>query len=160
MNNSFARIIEGMTTTLRQEVLTRLHDDYARGQVYGVINLLNNLTLRADWSVRFLRQEVQATLEALQQARALSETYGVRDFPAPFAFDAGLDTEGLLKQREQANEQLIEGLRCLWANQTALSQPQCEAIETLLRTAMRREVEVELKHLAKPMFAEMSQGSE
>ena len=41
MNNSFARLIDGMNATLRKEVLTRLDDEFARGQVFGIINLLN-----------------------------------------------------------------------------------------------------------------------
>lgn len=160
MNNSFPRIIDGMTATLRQEVLTRLQDEFARGQVYGVINLLNNLRLRADWSVGFLRQEVQATQDALRAAHALFASYGLSGFPSPLSVDMSLDTEGLLKLRESGNERVIEGLRTLWANQARLTTEQGEAIEQLLRSAMRREVEIELKHLAKPMFAEMSQGSE
>ena len=52
MNNSFARLIDGMNATLRSEVLTRLDDEFARGQVFGVINLLNTFKVRADWSVQ------------------------------------------------------------------------------------------------------------
>ena len=54
MNNSFARLIDGMNATLRKEVLTRLDDEFARGQVFGVINLLNTFKVRADWSAGFL----------------------------------------------------------------------------------------------------------
>ena len=41
MNNSFVRLIDGMCATLRAEVLARLDDEFARGQVFGVISLLN-----------------------------------------------------------------------------------------------------------------------
>jgi hypothetical protein len=68
MNNSFERLIDGMTVTLRSEVLTRLDDEFARGQVFGIINLLNNMRLRADWSVNFLQQEVNAQREALERS--------------------------------------------------------------------------------------------
>src|SRR6185436_14536898 len=50
MNNSFPRLIDGMCATLRSEVLPRLDDEFARGQVFGVINLLNTLKVRASWS--------------------------------------------------------------------------------------------------------------
>ena len=36
MNNSFARLIDGTCTTLRAEVLSRIDDEYARSQVWGV----------------------------------------------------------------------------------------------------------------------------
>eukprot|EP01036_Dinobryon_divergens_P053947 gene53947-72090_t len=37
-----------MNATLRSEVLSRLDDGFARGQVFGVINLLNTFKVRAD----------------------------------------------------------------------------------------------------------------
>ena len=56
MNNSFGRLIDGMNATLRKEVLSRLDDEFARGQVFGIINLLNTFKVRADWSAGFLLQ--------------------------------------------------------------------------------------------------------
>ena len=40
MNNSFPRLIDGMCATLRTEVLSRLDDEFARGQVFGVITAI------------------------------------------------------------------------------------------------------------------------
>ena len=60
MNNSFARLIDGMNATLRKEVLTRLDDEFARGQVFGIINLLNTFKVRADWSAGFLLEQIAA----------------------------------------------------------------------------------------------------
>ncbi|HWK84367.1 MAG TPA: hypothetical protein VNS61_11595 [Caldimonas sp.] len=68
MNNSFPRLIDGMCATLRSEMLTRLDDEFARGQVYGVINLLNTFKVRADWSAAFLQQQIEAQRSALQGA--------------------------------------------------------------------------------------------
>jgi hypothetical protein len=48
----------------------------------------------------------------------------------------------------------------LWSDPQGISKEQKASIEVALRRAMRSEVEVEPKHLAKPMFAEMSQGTE
>ena len=72
MNNSFSRLIDGMCATLRGEVLTRLDDEFARGQVYGVINLLNTFKARADWSAGFLLAQIDAQDEALQALRPLT----------------------------------------------------------------------------------------
>ena len=71
MNNSFARLIDGMNATLRKEVLTRLDDEFARGQVFGVINLLNTFKARADWSAGFLLQQIEAQRTALDGVAAL-----------------------------------------------------------------------------------------
>ena len=68
MNNSFGRLIDGMCATLRSEVLTRVHDEYARSQVYGVLNVLNTFKVRADWSAAFLLQQLQAQQQALALA--------------------------------------------------------------------------------------------
>ena len=71
MNNSFDRLIDGMCVTLRTEVLTRLDDEFARGQVFGVINLLNTFTVRADWSAEFLSQQIAGQGGAIDAAMAL-----------------------------------------------------------------------------------------
>ena len=72
MNNSFPRLIDGMCATLRSEVLTRLDDEFARGQVFGIINLLNTFKSRADWSTDFLSQQLAVQCEALQQVKSLT----------------------------------------------------------------------------------------
>ncbi len=71
MNNSFPRLIDGMCTTLREEVLPRLDDEFARGQVFGVINLLNTFRARADWSAGFLLAQIAAQQQALDSVAAL-----------------------------------------------------------------------------------------
>ena len=71
MNNSFGRLIDGMCATLRSEVLTRLDDEFARGQVFGVINLLNTFKVRADWSAGFLLEQIAAQRTALDAVTAL-----------------------------------------------------------------------------------------
>ena len=71
MNNSYTRLIDGMTATLRQEVLTRLDDEFARGQVFGIINLLNTMRLRADWSVNFLHQQISAQRDAFSKVTSV-----------------------------------------------------------------------------------------
>ena len=72
MNNSFGRLIDGMCATLRTEVLARLDDEFARGQVYGVINLLNTFKVRADWSAGFLLEQIAAQQDALDAIRTLT----------------------------------------------------------------------------------------
>ena len=40
MNNSLPRLIDGMVATLRKEVIPHIEGDFARGQAYGVIYML------------------------------------------------------------------------------------------------------------------------
>jgi hypothetical protein len=166
MNNSFERLIDGMTATLRSEVLTRLEDEFARGQVFGVINLLNNMRIRADWSVNFLHDEVNAQRQALTLAQ---ESLAKQGASLPMCqgkvittelLPPTLDAPTLLQLREEGNAALQTVLHWLWSKPPGLQVQQVGEIESAVRRAMRTEVELEIRHLAKPMFAEMSQGSE
>lgn len=71
MNNSFERLIDGMVATLRVEVLPRLADEFARGQVFGVINVLNNLRIRAEWAPGLLHEQVAIQRRAFAAIDAL-----------------------------------------------------------------------------------------
>ena len=163
MNNSFGRLIDGMNATLRKEVLARLDDEFARGQVFGIINLLNTFKVRADWSAGFLLQQLDAQRTALDGVAALMQdraeaaslpTLPTGGVPQPVPIDA------LLAARDDGNRAIGELLGWLDARRNALTPPIAEQIETLLRTAMRAEVSIELKNAPRPLFAEMSSGSE
>lgn len=160
MNNSFPRLIDGMCATLRSEVLTRLDDDFARGQVFGVINLLNTFKARADWSVGFLAEQVGLQCATLEQVRALSQ--GLPDVPETPVTPAPtvISGEQLLAQRDELNRQIGHWLQWLADHRASLPEAQAQAIEAPLRLIMRREIEIELKHSPRPLFAEMSSGQE
>jgi hypothetical protein len=163
MNNSFPRLIDGMCATLRAEVLPRLTDDYARSQVFGVINLLNTFRVRADWSAGFLLQQIAAQHEALQgiadllrNAPAQFEWPAVPALPAP----AATPVADLLAERDAGNRAVGAWSAWLDANRASLDAPRAERIDQLLRAAMRAEVAIELKNAPRPLFAEMSSGTE
>ena len=157
MNNSFARLIDGMCATLRAEVLTRLDDEFARGQVFGVINLLNTFRSRADWSAGFLLQQISAQQAALDGVAAL-----MKDAPAAAPIDRPVATPiaELLALRDQGNRRIGELLAWLHDQRARLAPEAADRAESLLRQAMRAEIEIELKHSPRPLFAEMSSGSE
>ena len=160
MNNSFPRLIDGMCATLRGEVLTRLDDAFARGQVFGVINLLNTLKARADWSAGFLLQQLAAQQSALNGAAALlsdlpaAPTEPVSDLPVatPIA--------DLLTLRDDGNRRIGNLLAWLDAQAASLAPEVAAQAEALLREAMRAEMQIELKNSPRPLFAEMSSGAE
>ncbi len=147
MNNSFARLIDGMCATLRQEVLTRLDDDFARGQVFGVINLLNTFKVRADWSAGFLVQQLAAQQQAFDALAALPGMPALPQGPLP----PTTPIAELLARRDEGNRVIVALLR-------AGALP--EGAEAVLRRAMRAEVDLELKNSPRPLFAEMSSGRE
>jgi hypothetical protein len=163
MNNSFPRLIDGMCATLRSEVLTRLDDEFARGQVFGVINLLNTFKVRADWSAAFLLQQLEAQRAALHGvARALRDVPAEPGWPALPKPEAPASTPvaDLLAMRDDGNRALAAWSAWVDEHRAALAPGQAEQIDAQLRKAMLAEVEIELKNSPRPLFAEMSSGTE
>ena len=159
MNNSFPRLIDGMSATLRAEVLSRIDDEYARSQVYGVINLLNTFKVRADWSAGFLAEQIDAQHAALAVAAdAMAGVGAGAQVPAVAvrAAPVAVPIATLLAERDAGNHAIAELMAWLDAHRAELPSPQAERMEVALRDAMRAEVEIELKHSPRPMFAEMS----
>lgn len=155
MNNSFGRLIDGMCATLRTEVLARLDDEFARGQVYGVINLLNTFKVRADWSAGFLLEQIAAQQDALDAIRTLT------GLPLPAAPPPVTTPVSELLARRDAGNRALESALAWLDSPAADSDPgQRAEVETHLRRALRAEVDLELKHAPRPLFAEMSSGKE
>jgi hypothetical protein len=165
MNNSFARLVDGMCATLRSEVLTRIDDEFARSQVYGVISLLNTFKVRADWSSAFLTQQIDAQREALLQVTELLHRSPVAD-QAPKAdipdVPSPTSVADLLAARDRANLSIGQLLAWLHDDPGArqVSAEDGAALQQALRSAMRAEVDIELKYASRPMFAEMSGAAE
>ena len=152
MNNSFARLIEGMCQQLQHEVLPRVDDEYARSQLWGVINALNTFQVRADWSTPLLIEQVAAQHRTLAEVSALWP-----DAPAVPPAPADVPTvESLMALREQGNRAIGW---CLERLSNAGAEPPSDAqlrAQASLRAAMRTEVELELKYSPRPLFAQMS----
>lgn len=160
MNNSFTRLIDGTTTTLRAEVLPRIDDEYARSQVWGVINLLNTLKVRADWSAGFLLQQLEAQRKALATAaEALGGASGLPgDVPGPVPQIPTADE--LMAARDHGNLVIARLLGWLDKPPLGLDAAALAVAETALLGAMRAEVEIELKNSPRPLFAQMSGAAE
>lgn len=155
MNNSFPRLIDGMCATLRSEVLTRLDDEFARGQVFGVINLLNTFKARADWSAGYLLQQIAAQRTALDGVATL-----LADVSAAGPLPLTTPIAELLALRDEQNARIGALLARLDAERSTLAPETSAKAEALLRQAMRAEVDLELKSAPRPLFAEMSSGTE
>jgi hypothetical protein len=160
MNNSFPRLIDGMCATLRSEVLSRLDDEFARGQVFGIINLLNTFKVRADWSVGFLSEQVNAQCDAINQARELLA--GISDAPEfaerfPISPISSIEISAM---RDDGNRIIGQMMEWLSLQRDCLPRELLNDIEQPLRQSMRKEIEIELKNSPRPLFAEMSSGKE
>lgn len=158
MNNSLARLIEGMVATLRSEVIPQIGSEFARGQAFGVIYLLNSIRLRAEWSGAFYREQLAAQVEL---AGALTPLLASLDAPL-LPEQAAPDTDGLtLEALRDANDGRICALiEWLGNNADSLGPERKAAIESALHNYMDRQLKFELSTSAKPMFAEISSGSE
>jgi hypothetical protein len=156
MNNSLTRIVEGMAATLRQEVIPFVGNDFARGQAFGVIYMLNSIALRASWSPEFVREQIIAQLALCD---ALVPLLAGAEAPAlPRAPDALLSLKELEALRDD-NEGRICTL-IIWHGETNRDTQASAAIEAHVRQYMDRALKHELLTSARPMFAEMSSGSE
>lgn len=163
MNNSFPRLIDGVCATLRSEVPERISDEYARSQVYGVINLLNTFKVRADWSAGFLLRQIEAQRVALAVA---AEVFAAAAPPTPAPALAVPDMPvatpitDLLALRDEGNRALSAAGAWLDQHGGELAAADAQRLAGALQTAMRAEVEIELQHSPRPMFAEMSGAAE
>jgi hypothetical protein len=157
MNNSYSRLIDGTIATLRTEVLPRIDDDYARSQVWGVVNLLNTLKVRGDWSSSFLLQQLEAQRRGL--AGAVEALAGAPGLPADVALSAVPvvpPVSELLAARDQGNLLIGRLLEWLAEPRAGIDAAAQAAAEAALVGAMRAEVETELKSSPRPLFAQMS----
>ncbi|HEY2417931.1 MAG TPA: hypothetical protein VGH84_08425 [Steroidobacteraceae bacterium] len=154
MNNSLPRLYEGMAATLAERILPHIDDDFARGQAYGVIYLLQCLSLRTDWSDAYLQPQwnaLQATGERLAPL--------LRDVQGAPAVDAPVSAGATLHQRCEAGRAAL----CAaydWAERHPADLP-VDALKAI-RAVWQGFIEADLKHelsqrVALP-YSEMSTG--
>lgn len=159
MNNSFERLIEGMVNTLRKEVIPHVKGEYARGQAYGVIYMLNSIGLRASWSPDYFRAQL-AMLDAMNiDLQPL--LVGTQAPPLPVVDLASpASIEVLQLSLEQGHERVCGLLDWLAAPQSTLTDEDVQSIEAIIKVYMGKQVAWEIKTTAKPMFAQISKGEE
>ncbi|WP_428629991.1 hypothetical protein [Sphingopyxis sp.] len=148
MNNSFARLIDGMVEVLRRDVIPAMDGEFARGQAYGVIFMLESLKLRGDWSSAFLGEQV-AALQALHNAIAAAP-----DLPAAMPIVSAPAAPDIAS-RDLGDSQVADLIDWLAA------QPSPHpAIQSAIDAYLTRQIRHELTTSARPMFAEISLGRE
>jgi hypothetical protein len=140
MNNSIERLVDGMIATLRREVIPATHGEFARGQAFGVIYMLESLKLRVDWSASYLSEQQSAWAE-LGDAVAAS---GLPEGLAPPA-EAAADGDAWICEAYD------------WLAAKGVTE---SPLKAALDAYLHRCIGHEIRTSARPMFAEMSLGRE
>ncbi|MEA2624218.1 MAG: hypothetical protein QOD06_263 [Candidatus Binatota bacterium] len=159
MTNSLERIFDSVLKALEAEVLPRLDDEFARGQLHGAIELLGNLKTRVEWSTARLHAEAAARLElASEVERLLGDARSL----APARPEAALDqprvsSAELEAIRERLDHWLGEVLRFVAAHRGDLGGRAAE-VEAAIVAILRAELKAEVKLTPPPRFGEISRG--
>lgn len=158
MNNSLKRLIEGMVVTLRSQIIPHVGTEFARGQAFGVIYMLNSIGLRAEWSTGFYREQLAAQAQLRDTLLPLIDGMDARRLPEAATPDA--DSPAMEAQRDANEERICELIAWLVDNTARIGESKANAIEAALKHYVNRQLKFELSTSAKPMFAEISSGAE
>ena len=156
MNNSYDRILTGLTETLRGVVLPELKGEFVRGQVFGVIYMLNFLRLRGAWAAAYLDPQLTALDEL---AAELGTLQGLpADAPRPVSAAHPGDAEASQALRDEGDAQVAALID--WPGMALLDSATRAAAEAAIKRYINRQLRHELQTSARPMFAEISTGEE
>lgn len=158
MNNSLVRLIDGMVATLRAEVIPQVGTEFARGQAFGVIYMLNSIRLRAEWSGSFYGEQLAAQLELADTLKPLTVNSHAPALPEAAA--PGMPGKALEALRDSNDGRICALIEWMTNNIATLGEERGAAFEAALHRYMDRQSKFELTTSAKPMFAEMSAGAE
>jgi hypothetical protein len=157
LNNSLARLIDGMTATLRREVIPHVEGDYARGQAFGVIYMLNSLKLRASWSNAFLGGQLQVLAGASRALEAVAADLPGAPRPDVQAPKDLPDAAALEAMRDEGDAKLCALIAWLADH----GPPEVVArAQRIVDEYIDKQTKYELATSARPMFVEMSGGAE
>ena len=159
MNNSLPRLIDGMVATLRKEIIPRIEGEFARGQAFGVIYMLNSLKLRCSWSDTFLAGQLKAlqglsdelaTLAPRLPGAPLPDVHTPADLPEPGALEA---------LRDAGDAKLCALIDWIAAHRESLSPEAASQAEKIIDKYLAGQANYEISTSAKPMFVEISGGA-
>ena len=155
MNISLERLFEGIIATLRADVIPNVTDAYARGQAVGVIDVLNNIATRVEWS----RQPVVRSLHAKRDL--LKAVHGLVPAEAKSA-DMAIDPEASTAELEEVAASLDAAICDIVAtlNDRAGTSEAARKALALIGAAMHDELVTQMKSTRKPLFAEIAAGAE
>lgn len=158
MNNSLARIIDGMIATVRSEIIARLDDEFARGQAYGVVDLLNNLKPRIDWLVTPLYEEVADQRALLEKLSAALVGHEPPRLAEPVAVLPGATAFEIEQLRNRLDAFICEWIDWLAARREELPALAVTSAELALKQHMQAQLKREMSLTPKPLFAEIARN--
>lgn len=156
MKIAFSRVVAAAAESLRRDVAPTLTDDYARGQVHAVVNLLKTLELRADWSAAFYTAQLARQSQAIDAvARLLARHTDL--FPGRGPERPGAMTVGeLFDALEAGSRQIVAMAKWARENRSRLRDDDRAAIEAALEAAMKSLNDEEWRHVAPQTLALLS----
>jgi hypothetical protein len=160
VNNSLPRLIDGMIATLRREIIPNIEGDFARGQAFGVIYMLNSIQRRATWSNRFLDEQLRALSKASHDLHALATELPGAPLPAVTEPLDLPDASTLEATRNAGDEQLCRMIDWLAEQREALPAAVAARADAIIDDYLNRQLKWEIETSAKPMFTEISRGRE
>ena len=160
MNNSLNRLLAGTIATLKSEIIPRLDDEFARGQAYAIIDLINNLQPRIDWLITPLYEEVRAQRQLLEQLQAVFATASIR---IPITLQAaviepGMPAHALEQLRNALDNQICMAIDWLAQRRAQLPPELFAPADALLKQHLRTSIKRETNMTAKPLFGEIAKG--
>jgi hypothetical protein len=162
MSKSFDLLVDGMVEALRTHVLPKSSDDFARGQVFSIINALNGLKMAADWKAGPLLDQVRLQDKAFSEVKRLAGKMEHPFIPVTPRIESGtVDPPQLEMLRDEGDRQLGELL--IWAAGAAARAVDPDAareIERALRSFMCDQLKVELGTTARSMLHQIATGEE
>lgn len=158
MNNSLARIIDGMIATVRSEIIARLEDEFARGQAYGVVDLLNNLKPRIDWLVTPLYEEVAEQRALLERLATALAGYDVPRLAESAEVLPGATASEIEQLRNRLDDHICEWIDWLASRREALPAGAVKEAEQALKQHMQAQLRREMSLTPKPLFAEIARN--
>ena len=159
MNNSLARLLDGVIETLRQDILPDLQGEFVRGQVFGVIYALKSIKLRAAWSPAFLLEQLAALDELAADIAGL--TPSLPGLP-PLAIDQDrpCDATRLEAIKDEGDRAVCMIIAWLHDKRGTVPDAQHLQLDGMIQAYVHRQLKHDIATSAKPMFAEISSGIE
>jgi hypothetical protein len=157
MNNSLHRMIDGIIEALRGDVLPHIGDPYARAQAIGIVDVLNHLRPRLDWSREPLLQEIASLCEALKEVERLFA--GCMPLAPVRQPPLGASIADLATVRAELEASIATVLAWLASPPADADFDVVKAALAAIRTALQANLEREVKLTPKPLFAEIARAA-
>jgi hypothetical protein len=134
------RLIDGAVQALTEHVAPQVPDRFARGQLWSVIDILNNLRERIDWKSAPLDEEARAAADVLADLGRQLRAAGHGDLAARLP---ELAADGTATERvTAARAALVTAMEVLAGAPAAVAAPLQASINTLLLLNAVRDLQI------------------